>query len=304
MSNGDRDRESPNKGLATAVIVLVFVGWVISLLYEDQQSDDHAQASGTDYEKAVSLCTRLGNGTADTACIVERLDAQQEQKRNQYDLNAQQDMARWALLMLFVTGVGVVYVAQTLNVTNATLDEAQKATSAAVDAAQTARRQLENERAWLLNPKFIEPRPLANALIFGERSDGFCLACSCVNFGRSPAIDITYRAQQILLPADEIQGPFCLVYDEGFFPVLAAPPNTKAFEAKLYLTDAQVQRLNAREIRAFIGFQCRYNDIYSESVRETANLLEVTIDGTQIDRSGAVQPNWVVEDMTHASVQT
>jgi hypothetical protein len=84
-------------------------------------------------------------------CIRENIKANQEAKRAQDDLKAQQQMADWAFLMVWVSGVtalvtatGVIYVA-------ATLIQTRKGVGAAVDAVDVTRdigqRQI---RAYLL----------------------------------------------------------------------------------------------------------------------------------------------------------
>lgn len=83
-------------------------------------SDTYARHAAEHIEQSCSML----DGSAQTECIVRVVEATNEQERAQDDLNAQKNMARWALLMLvatvamaFVTAGGVYYVWRTLQTT-------------------------------------------------------------------------------------------------------------------------------------------------------------------------------------------
>lgn len=67
-------------------------------------------------------------------CVVDAIEASQEKSDSRQDLYAQQDMALWAFLMMlisgatvFVTGVGVYYVRETLTATRSAVQAAHDA---------------------------------------------------------------------------------------------------------------------------------------------------------------------------------
>jgi hypothetical protein len=116
-----------------------------------------------------------------------------EEWRSERDLEAQQEMARWALLMMIasflsvgVTAVGVVFVKQTLDATRAAVNEAENATAAARNTINVTqdlgRRQL---RAYI---------DIKNgAFRVGPAGKGrLRVRVEFANFGQTPARDVRF----------------------------------------------------------------------------------------------------------------
>lgn len=270
MSDSDRGGEPSSQGLATAVTILLFLGGVIYLLYDDSQGEERREARRTDHEQAVALCTSLGNGVADPACIIERLDAQQEQNRAEHDLKAQQEMARWALLMLFVTTVGVIYIAQTLGATQLTLKEARAATKAAQDAVaattETGRAQV---RAYLSvrGGKFrVSER---DEIRKKNEIDGYF---TVINVGNSPARGALFTPKLRLSAYTD---------DGGMISHDASPVfNATAYEISSGadqeirvwwegIPDQFVELFKVNDILMNVDISAGYNDVFDVWIKET-----------------------------------
>lgn len=101
-------------------------GYILGFQLGEQsgEHDAHTQEYARHAAEEIEA-TCLGRGRAfEAECIARIIEAANEDKRAQSDLNAQRNMARWALLMLFATvamaittGWGVYYVWRTLGVT-------------------------------------------------------------------------------------------------------------------------------------------------------------------------------------------
>lgn len=92
------------------------------------------------YRSIEQTCLDLSGPRAE-ACEREVIDASRDYERSEYDLAAQQDMAQYALVGLFIamsgvliTSVATFFVYWTLRATLAAVGEAEKATTAARDA--------------------------------------------------------------------------------------------------------------------------------------------------------------------------
>lgn len=124
MFKGDR-LLSITAGLA--LIVAFAVGGYILGFGLGEQSGEYKANTDTYAKHAQDeikhTCVRL-NGVAYTECIIGVVEATNENERSEGDLNAQRNMARWALWMLVatiamavITAGGVYYVWKTLKVT-------------------------------------------------------------------------------------------------------------------------------------------------------------------------------------------
>jgi hypothetical protein len=131
MSKSDR---IPAIAAGLTLIVTFAIGGYILGFGLGQQSGEREANSDTYARHAQdeinSACAGL-DGTAQTECIVRVVEATNEHKRSESDLNAQRNMAKWALLMLLATLAmaattvfGVYYVWRTL-LTTREIGEAQ-----------------------------------------------------------------------------------------------------------------------------------------------------------------------------------
>jgi hypothetical protein len=115
----------------------------------DAKIQEYAHHAAKEIE---STCVDRG-GEADIECIVDVVEANNNHERAEYDLVAQQNMARSALYMLFatlittgVTALGVYYVRKTLIQANETNVAAAQAAVAANDTNQIMRNE---QRPWI-----------------------------------------------------------------------------------------------------------------------------------------------------------
>ncbi|WP_299800826.1 hypothetical protein [uncultured Ruegeria sp.] len=109
------------------LIIAFSVGGYILGFGLGEQSGEH-QANTDTYARHAqdeidSTCAGL-DGAAQTECIVRVVEATNQHERSESDLQAQRNMARWALLMLLatvamavITAFGVYYVWRTLQAT-------------------------------------------------------------------------------------------------------------------------------------------------------------------------------------------
>lgn len=138
MSNSDWGGETNDHGVS--IWLLAGFGALCAVClwlgYLDSQADQYRYESEEAKKLAIKFCA---DRVTDPTCLSDFLSAYQEQTYSQKDVRAQEQMAIYALLMLVVTGIGVVYVAGTLNATRQTLSEAQRATRAAEEAVEVTR---------------------------------------------------------------------------------------------------------------------------------------------------------------------
>lgn len=111
MSDGDW-RINPLAGALTGVALLLFAGPLLK-----QVGQPECAYSGTSEQTSRA---QQGTEISSRPCAsIQRPQAESTPSRNEWreeeDLRTQRDMSRWALLMLIVTTIGVVYVARTLH---------------------------------------------------------------------------------------------------------------------------------------------------------------------------------------------
>jgi hypothetical protein len=135
---------------------------------------ERKNAAAAQKNNSIVECVASLGFTKALQCSLEAAETPYQQTEDYYDLKAQQDMAKWALLMLIVTSVGVVYVAQTLNIT-------RQANERFADAAKM------ELRAYVAPVNFI----------IGPIESGKPISFSfeTKNFGQTPARNVchTYR---------------------------------------------------------------------------------------------------------------
>lgn len=125
---------------AFALLAIISILAVISVLswygLEHEKERDHAASS---YHQARIVQCLSAKEKSSFECQKIAITPAYQVTQDAYDLKAQQDMAKWALLMLIVTGVGVVFVAMTLSASQKMLLEAKDATKAAWVSGNSAR---------------------------------------------------------------------------------------------------------------------------------------------------------------------
>ncbi|MEH6742204.1 hypothetical protein [Hyphomonas sp.] len=130
---------------AALLFLMAVLAIPVWISYSQIHKDERIDASSHKEKVTVAECVSPDFSNA-IECLRQAADSEYDQTAEWYDLKAQQDMAKWALLMFVVTSVGVGYIALTLHTTSETLEEARNTTRAAVDGAAAAWKTEESTR--------------------------------------------------------------------------------------------------------------------------------------------------------------
>lgn len=183
MSEQYSGQQPKNRRLTYSAVAAVVGCLAIGAVYGHIQSTERENAAENRQQLSLSKCVSAGSFVRVAECAAKALQPQYETSKDYYDLKAQQDMAKWALLMLFVTGVGVYYVARTLK-------ESENATEAALIAANVATQELEDAR--------LRARPSLSLdrsffVITRAETQSIVLTLNLVNVGSTPAVECSTR---------------------------------------------------------------------------------------------------------------
>lgn len=170
----------------------LLIGAVALWLYADEQRQQRAETAHHDRDKAYSeaqeSCGSISGALDQLYCVLDEAETTEEEKRNEYDLKAQQDMALFALAMAIFTFIslgiglaGVYYVARSLNLTRQLF--------------------LEERRPWLEESLTTEGMQIFHL----ENSFGFVAKMIFRNVGQMPAVNIHFHRLPYTYdwPADE-----------------------------------------------------------------------------------------------------
>jgi hypothetical protein len=186
MPKGDRDEPLQFGGLIVALVLGVLACAIVLLAYGRDHSEQRASAAAHYKHDRFLNCIALGV-TSPAQCKAQADQSRYDQSAEAYDLQAQQDMAKWALLMLIVTGVGVALIAMTVWQTRGVLREAKKTTSAANRTVDETKRIGDAQvRAYLGIGGF----ELVNYIKGAKPKIRFTIK----NFGQTPALDVVYES--------------------------------------------------------------------------------------------------------------
>lgn len=179
MGLGKVKQKSQNLGLmfwvTVSAILLCLFAWSA---YDNAHKYERSRAAASEKQSRYAECFVGDSLIFNSKCIKQVTKPNYDETTNYYDLKAQQDMAKWALLMLVVTSVGVVYVALTLR-------EAQQTNQSFKLSSQ---RQL---RAYL--NVFVTKAtrvPLLGVTQFPHKTE-VKLSIRIKNFGQTPAYKIS-----------------------------------------------------------------------------------------------------------------
>jgi hypothetical protein len=174
------------------------------LAYQREQADQRREAAQHDPERTeqqpTDPCIRRSGPIDSINCLIREANAQREDKRAEYDLQARQDMAAWGygVLLVSVAGLGATVFGVWLIWLN--LREARKVTSQAVETTKAATSQVELSRKALE----VAHRPWIKfdaAFVRYYEADNddqvIVIKPTYTNIGKSPAIDV--RLHQIKL---------------------------------------------------------------------------------------------------------
>lgn len=162
------------------------------------KSDNGAKQQQPEPEKLLPAINGIESAIRDLIAEEDKVASQRQEQRAKDDLEAQQDMARWAKYMLwatgagvFLTGVGIYLIGRTLIYTRdaarhagSAVEEAKSATKAAQDAVEVTRTIGEAQtRAYL--------HVLAAAINWRDNAgdEEAWIVVEVVNKGQSPALN-------------------------------------------------------------------------------------------------------------------
>lgn len=206
--------------IAGVIIAAGLSGWWL-WEYKQDQAQQRQEAARDDAEGAEQQwyysCFQLSGIVDRVSCIASQISRESPDKTAQHDLNAQQDMATWALgvfitsiFSVFLTTAGVILIWRTLYYTKdaaestriaaeaskAAVEESRKATEAAAKSVDVAlegnkiNREIfvSDQRPWL----FASVR-IADALTWDRNGANFGFVISVKNTGRTPAVNSETR---------------------------------------------------------------------------------------------------------------
>lgn len=135
--------------VAALTVGAIFVFWSLAV-WQISQNQERTRAAGDqarseseqDFRAQLGRCAALA-GSEQVDCIVGAIEAQRDHDRAEDDLQAQQQMADWAFLMvavsaaqLLIAGYGVVYIIKTFSQTSDAVEAAQDAVRVTQDIGQ------------------------------------------------------------------------------------------------------------------------------------------------------------------------
>ncbi|WP_333668458.1 hypothetical protein [Parvibaculum sp.] len=157
--------------------------------YQHNADEDRRDAA----EKAAQACKDREVATL-SSCIADEIEAHWRQQATNQDLQAQQDMANWALWMfitssvtVFVTAIGVYFVWRTLEETRAAVSVATDGNKAAQLAAELTLKSVEiaehAERAWVFAGASMQYNPSDSGPVYAVS-----VLVRGANCGKTPGI--------------------------------------------------------------------------------------------------------------------
>jgi len=138
MPDSDRGKNTPLVAFSL-LFFLILIGWIGFNLGTDWQQRIHADEAAEHHQqyaddKIKSACIGIFEGELLLECIHKAIETSREHKVAEQDLDAQQQMSRYAGLLFIltglttlVTGAGVYYVRHTLEATQAATNAAHRA---------------------------------------------------------------------------------------------------------------------------------------------------------------------------------
>lgn len=157
MSNSNWRVDLAIAGVASAILLAFGVWGFLEFRYQERQHAQQRQLAAAYHaenspEQGRSLCVEIPRRRA-RACVTEAPEADADTKSTEYDLEAQQQMARWAFAMfavslagIVVTIAGLVYV---ILAYRKNAEATEHANTAALAATQSANAQIAQTRPWL-----------------------------------------------------------------------------------------------------------------------------------------------------------
>lgn len=178
-------------------------------------------------------------------CRAHLQQAPYEKSAEYYDLKAQQEMAEWALVMLLVTSIGVVFVALTLK--------------AAADANEGFKASAEAD----LRPYVFVAGVRSEKLTDAAGVKCVRLKIGMKNLGRTPAIVFWQKLTKAIRAAQDGPSWDDVGNDPQFAQRIALPPETTHFvdSDELVLNINVLRAISEQTLRVFFRVSLRYRGI-------------------------------------------
>lgn len=242
-------------GIAVVVILLLSVWSGLKIGYQQGYGDGGNDA--TAYEQGGAF-----SGGPPLEAIKSNDQANRNEWRDEEDLRAQRNMANWAAWMfcaavatVIVTGLGVIYVAQTLDATR----DAVRATNRATDETrEIGKKQV---RAYFSSPGGTYNIYLPDRM--------FVAKITLKNVGQSSARDITAHSElRIRRFWDEAAGYASPSEIESRFHGLASGQDHEIALAWFNVPQANLDAFAALDATISIKVFCEYWDVFEEKRHE------------------------------------
>jgi hypothetical protein len=231
----------------------------------------------------------------------DEADTKRKDEREESDLKAQWEMARWAENMLWaalgslaVTAVGVFLVARTLiysrdaaRAAREMVVQAEATTKAAIDAAaasikgaKAAEDALQVNRAWVCSDGYA-PGTFINGTSGGKLiKNGLVFHLKWKNLGATPALDVNlYVAHMLVLRGTS---PPFFPYPSNIGDSSATiGPGTVFNSPWQTLDDAATEKLRSSKCVLFLYSRVTYRDIYKRDLRVSEVCMLIEMSGGQ-----------------------
>jgi hypothetical protein len=172
----------------------------------------------------------------------------------------------------------------------ASIAAAQKSAEAALISANSYRG---SERAWLGVMK-LDFNVAANMIHDGGvLKNGFLISASCVNSGRTPAIDAELLVNHAIVEKNA-PIPFFDVSSVDNQSIASVVPGTVFGTTQRFISDEDIATLNREETSMYLFTRIDYFDVFDRDTRRvTETTFEITVNGWRRDE-GIRNPNFIV----------
>ncbi len=276
------------------ILILLFAIWVgLKIGYQDGYGDGGDNATTYQHDSTII------DGAAPESGISNE-QTKRDEWRDEEDLNAQRNMAYWAAAMfvaavgtLIVTGIGVLYIAKTLEATRDAVREAENATKAALKSTEETTRIASRQiRAYLsISAKIKKPivgKYLRVKVIIKNTGQTPAKRFRCgVGFGTGPN------------PFDPNMLPvYAVDKNEGKISVADIGAGSEAMipnRSNNRLTQELLDRIAAEKAAIIVNADFKYFDVFG--TEQSGSMLKY-LTGAEAIKGGRMQTYTVGNDQT------
>jgi len=243
----------------------------LAVAYKQNQTQQREQtatyAADPSQKQAREACYGVSGLVQYDNCIAEKQKAQREEQRSQHDLQAQQDMAFWALGMFLSTVLGVGVTLAGVYYVRHTLIATREAVAAANRTADEAKRIGEAQvRA------YVTVRDVQMSLKQGRRHP--TVSFEVGNSGNSPALEVTPSASVkfIILGGNKEIGDFGGSAGVLLGTLAQGGERNYSIEVRtLALSDEDINLLKNNRTLVEVRISLQYKDVFTAPIREQFN---------------------------------